>query len=335
MNLQPPVDQKVLQGNLYAEIIGELDLNKDQTLKRQKILSAIETKIYEGRRKIFSFIHGYHPLARIDVTDIAPIGTLLDSFGVVENLDLLIHSQGGDGTIAEKIVEMCRDHCKNEFRVIIPNRAKSAATLIALGSDKIIGGYCSELGPIDAQFLIEVSKLIQAISAQSFIDARDKLLDNLKIAKNMKEPIEGYLQQLASLNIPFIEECERAMEFSKDLTKKFLSKFMFKKKFPDLTQAELENKADEVAKKLSSRELYPSHGKLIKLNAAKTDLNLETEELKIDDPLWKLIWEYYVRAEISFMISTKPNFAKVKLLETSHHSLVNEAPIPIQPMLQT
>ena len=39
------------------------------------------------------------------------------------------------------------------LRVIVPDFAKSAGTLIALAADKIVMSDSSELGPIDPQFL--------------------------------------------------------------------------------------------------------------------------------------------------------------------------------------
>jgi ClpP class serine protease len=91
----------------------------------------------------------------------------------------MIHTFGGSGDTAEKIVEMCRNHCLSEFRVIIPNMAKSAGTLIALGADKIVMGHCSEVGPTDPQIRILVGNAPQMVSAWTFIHARDELAKKL------------------------------------------------------------------------------------------------------------------------------------------------------------
>jgi ClpP class serine protease len=55
--------------------------------------------------------------------------------------DLMINSPGGDANAAEKMLKMCRFRFKEKFNVIIPNYAKSAATLIALGADRVFMGY--------------------------------------------------------------------------------------------------------------------------------------------------------------------------------------------------
>jgi len=55
---------------------------------------------------------------------------------------------GGSGTTPWRIVSLLREYAK-EFNVLIPFKAYSAATLIALGADEILMHPCGELGPID------------------------------------------------------------------------------------------------------------------------------------------------------------------------------------------
>lgn len=65
---------------------------------------------------------------------------------------LIIHSIGGHIEPAYFISKICKEQSKDKFRVVVPSRAKSAATLITLGADEIHMGSLSELGPIDPQF---------------------------------------------------------------------------------------------------------------------------------------------------------------------------------------
>jgi len=88
--------------------------------------------------------------AEINVGDTLPFGDLLQPILSGENVDLMLNSFGGDIDAAEKIIYMCRK-VAGEFRVIVPEHAKSAATLVALASDRVLMGLASELGPIDAQ----------------------------------------------------------------------------------------------------------------------------------------------------------------------------------------
>lgn len=143
----------------------ESDRMKSEMILKHKILIPQYEK--EENRKLIVYIAKIgNQKSAINPDDIAPIGSMLASCGCVENLDLMIHSPGGSGVTAEKIVEMCRSYTKKEFRVIVPNMAKSSATIISLGADKIVMGYCSELGPIDAQKFINIGGITQQLSAQ-------------------------------------------------------------------------------------------------------------------------------------------------------------------------
>lgn len=121
----------------------------------------------------------YISVKEISPDDIPPFGDLLQDINETD-LDLLLQSLGGDIDKAEKIVYMCREKAKS-FRVIIPESAKSAATLIALAADSIVMGYISELGPIDPRVVITTpdGQVIYR-PAQSFLDALETIKDEVK-----------------------------------------------------------------------------------------------------------------------------------------------------------
>lgn len=66
------------------------------------------------------------------------------------DLDLLIASQGGDPTVAWRIVSLLRERVAT-FSVLVPQAAFSAATLVALGADEIVMHPHANLGPVDPQ----------------------------------------------------------------------------------------------------------------------------------------------------------------------------------------
>lgn len=68
------------------------------------------------------------------------------------DLDLLIVSDGGDGTVAWRVVSLIRERVKH-FSVLVPQAAFSAATLIALGADEIVMHPNGNLGPTDPQII--------------------------------------------------------------------------------------------------------------------------------------------------------------------------------------
>jgi hypothetical protein len=174
-------------------------------------------------------------------------------------------------------------------------------------------GYTSELGPIDPQVPIAVSGTTQWVSAFSFVEARDKLLEQIAKATKKKEPTVGLLTQLAGLNIPFTNEMEKQIEFAKKTAITLLDKHML---VPIHTKPIQRHKESiSIAEKLLSKALFPTHGYYISGQTAK-EMGLQVELLDKGDPLWERIWEYYIRCEVQMNIQLQPPFIKTKLFES-------------------
>ena len=86
-----------------------------------------------------------------------------------DNLDLILHSPGGVLEAAEAFVCYLRSKFKN-IRVIVPQMAMSAATMIACAADIIIMGKHSFLGPIDPQIVVQTHLGTQMVPAQAILD---------------------------------------------------------------------------------------------------------------------------------------------------------------------
>ncbi len=65
-------------------------------------------------------------------------------------IDVWIESPGGDANVAYKLFLELRHRCC-KLRAVVPDYAKSAATLLVLGADEIFMAPAAELGPLDAQ----------------------------------------------------------------------------------------------------------------------------------------------------------------------------------------
>ncbi|MDP2638677.1 MAG: hypothetical protein Q8P06_00705 [Candidatus Azambacteria bacterium] len=86
--------------------------------------------------------------ARIAMDVIPLIGKQLQTIGKTENIDLFLYSAGGDTMAPWRLVSMIREYC-DKFSVLVPYKAHSAATMIALGADEIVMSNLSEISPID------------------------------------------------------------------------------------------------------------------------------------------------------------------------------------------
>jgi len=64
---------------------------------------------------------------------------------------LILVSAGGEPGSAYLIGKLCQEFCNNNFVVVVPRYAKSAATLLSCATNQIHMGSLSELGPIDPQ----------------------------------------------------------------------------------------------------------------------------------------------------------------------------------------
>src|SRR6476661_5107076 len=66
----------------------------------------------------------------------------------IDKLDVFLCSNGGSGTVPWRLVSLFREYAKS-LSVLIPYRAYSAATMLALGADEIVMHPFGEMGPID------------------------------------------------------------------------------------------------------------------------------------------------------------------------------------------
>ncbi len=264
----PDPKDKFSNDPFFVLVYKELDLNQDQLAKRGVLIREIEAELttrHGCQNRLIAYVLRYgHSRTQMHTSDIPNIESLLTSLSDAEQINVLLHSPGGDGSIVEKMVEMCRAHlvgANRKLRVIVPNIAKSAATVFALGADEIVMGYISELGPIDPQVHTVVSNSNQWLSAAAFVQARDNLMTQIAEALKKQEPTVGLLQQLAGLNIPFTVEMENQIEFARKTAVALLDKYMLKPRIK--AAAKRKSKAEEIAANLLSKKLFPSHGHYI------------------------------------------------------------------------
>ena len=143
-----------------------------------------------------------------------------------KNILLVIKSDGGDITPAFKISKLCNKYKKEKFVVAIPHRAKSAATLIAIGANEIHFGGLGELGPIDPQIPVDRYRSVPALGFHDAFVALAKIVtDHPKSVKLFSNFLDNkisleyfglftrlpqsaiqYAQKLLSLNHSNIDE---------------------------------------------------------------------------------------------------------------------------------
>ena len=116
--------------------------------ERRKLIEEIEKK--RGSRLIsYLTVPRQSFGAGISSVDTIPLFyEHLNSIGKVEQVDLFLYTGGGHALSPVRIIHLFREFCK-KLCVLIPFRAQSAGTILALGADEIVMGRLGELGPVD------------------------------------------------------------------------------------------------------------------------------------------------------------------------------------------
>lgn len=242
---------------------------------RQLTIASIEK--LTGRSLIVYEANIWARQSALGEDDIQPFGDLLARLTPKGRVDLLLQSSGGDIDAAEKIIYMCRD-VAGEFRVIVPEYAKSAATLIALASDEVIMGLTSELGPIDPQLQGPgPGGAVFQTSAQSFIDEFDQIKKEVDETGKLSP---AYFPLLEGLNLGFVRMCRNLMTRSRRFAEKWLSQYMLKND---------SQRAKRLAGDLCNVKKWLTHGVVIDADQAK-QLGVNVRKLEQHDNLWKQIW---------------------------------------------
>jgi len=118
--------------NFYHQILREIQ--QDSEL-RKPLLSEI-SKSFEDRFVIAFYSNFYSEGGPITDEDVEMLYNLLLTRKNKNQILLILDSPGGDPLAAERFVKVCREFSK-EYYVLVPHMAKSAATLIAFGGNKI------------------------------------------------------------------------------------------------------------------------------------------------------------------------------------------------------
>jgi hypothetical protein len=192
--------------------------------------------------------------------------------GVAEpNLDLILHSPGGSLDAVEALVLYLRSKFTH-IRVVVPQLAMSAATMIACAADELLLGKHSFLGPIDPQLILATPLGPRMVPAenilQQFEQAKQECHDPAKLGV--------WLPMLNQYGPDLLVSCENARKLSRKLVRDWLETWMFK------NHPKRKSRARCIADWLSNHSYFKSHGRHI------PRAELELRGLKIvrleDDP---------------------------------------------------
>lgn len=245
---------------------------------RQEVIRDIQRST---GRTLICYVTGTN--AEVNRTDTVAMVDLLHNVPRGADLDLLIHTAGGDIDSAEKITHLLWSRIGSEgtLRVIVPDFAKSAGTLIAIGADQIAMSDSSELGPIDAQVVIvDGNGERLEHSVQNYLDAYNKFSTALKRDPDNVEA-RIFLDKIDPARLAMFEGVKAR---SRELAERHLQRGMFRGGRP--------GNWTSIASSLLDTQQWLAHGQMINADDAE-NIGLTIDRHDADSDLWRLIWRLY------------------------------------------
>ena len=189
-------------------------------------------------------------------------------------LDLMLTSLGGDAETALRLASMCHAD-RDEFRVIVPDTAASAATLLALAAESIVMSSTSALGPIDPQVLLP--------HRQGYYPAKDILaiVDDLdQRTRENPQAFELYASLLGDVDAIIYQVAKAAIDRTAELVPEVMR---LRRPPPD---------DDHVEIVTASLQGQAMHSAVIGHSRA-TELGLPAQYLKLQSEQWDMLWRLH------------------------------------------
>jgi hypothetical protein len=227
--------------------------------KTQKVIGQLEKELGEQVITYWNSSKG-----SICSNDVIGLYGVLRGIGKVDRLSLFIKSEGGSGQASLRMVNLLRQFVKR-LTVLVPFECQSAATMLALGADRIQMGPLAHLSAVDTSLTHDLSPIDRDNDRVSV--SQDELHRVIRLwqeqAKGLKtNPYEAMFQFVHPLVIGAVD---RASALSEKLCLEILSYHMRDSQ-----------KAKQISTVLNSG--YPSHGYPITLKEASR-IGLKAEPL--------------------------------------------------------
>jgi ClpP class serine protease len=204
---------------------------------------------------------------------------LLSDIARDATLHVMLNSPGGDGETAIRLVRSAQQHCQ-KLVIVLPDQAKSAATLLTLGAHEILMGPASDLGPVDPQFLLPEKGLV---SAKSIIAAVDEATVRVQAAP---ETYPLWASLVSDVTAIMYQQARAAIARTGDQMREALASN------PERTPA----KVKELVAKLKGPLIdeTQSHGAVFSASDA-LQAGLPVTQLGPEAPQWRAIWRLWTR----------------------------------------
>ena len=234
--------------------------------RRRRLIRQIEAAT---GRALLCYVSEHRP---IEDADTYQLHRLIETIETGKPLTLLLNSPGGLVDPAEKMVHLLREASPSSpgaLEVVIPAFGKSAATLMALGGDRIVMSDFSELGPIDPQ--------INQISVFAYLLAYEEA--EKRCEEHPGNPV--FADAFANFDPVLIATMRQAASRARNCAENLLKR-------PGINYT-------AVAAALMDIRRFPSHGQMIDWRTARSIGLEQVEYLDRRSDLWTMYWRLYRR----------------------------------------
>lgn len=232
-----------------------------------------------------------------------------------KEIDVLIVSNGGDANVAWNIISLLRERF-DKIHALLPYAAYSAATLLALGADKIFMHPFANLGPVDPQLAYRKKSPTQPGGEEIIHFGSEDLRNYIDFVRkevgisDQEQLLRAFELVCADVGSIPIGVAKRSSQLALTMGERLLK-----------THMKDSNKAKAIAETLN-RSFYHHGYPLGAKEAEEIGLPIERPENKLEQLMWK-VWE-----DISEeMQCTKPfNPVEIVLSDPNRAQLLGPVP---------
>lgn len=208
----------------------------------------------------------------------------LDDIGDTEKVTLFLYTRGGSTLAGWSIVNLIRQFC-NRFEVIVPVKAHSSGTLIALGADTIVMTKQATLGPIDPSVNTPLNPQVPGAPPNSRVPVSVEAINGfMALASEMGVTESGDLAQVLSDLTQHVHPLVLGNVYRSRTQIRMLGERLLLKHMTDQ-----DDKIERILDFLTSES--GSHDYTIYRQEARDDLGLNVE--RPDDDLYRVIKGIY------------------------------------------
>lgn len=263
-----------------------------------------ELSEYTGRNTIAYYSSWLNKQANnIDINDADMTGFMncVHGMNCSKGLDLVLHTPGGSPAAAEAIVNYLRVKFNSDIRVIVPQLAMSAGTMIACASKEIIMGNQSSLGPIDPQF--------NGIPAYNIMMEFEEAKKDLEENPNNAQYWAIKLQQYPAA---FMKTAIDAIQLSGQLVEEWLGTCMYDKNNPKDKEI-----IDNIVAKLNEHDDSKIHGRHLNAEFCKNiglKIRMMEDDGELQDKILSLHHAYMITLDATPVLKIIENQNKKSLI---------------------